>query len=166
MDILKAELPDLVEIMYLVKQCVIDMNAKGLKNWNTFYPGGKVLVHDLEKKSVFLVKDKGVCKGMITLNNIIPEEYKDINWQNKSDKVLYIHNLAVHPNWQDKGIAKMLLEFAEKYAQENGYTHLRLDIFSKDIVAQELITGNAYIKSGEFYSDYQKTPFVCYEKSI
>ncbi len=166
MRIVRAEMSDLVEILYLVKECVTDMNARGLKYWNTFYPGSEIIIRDLQSRSIFLIKDNEVCKGMITLDKDAPGNYKNMEWHSGSEKVLYVHRMAVHPKWKDAGIVEMLIGQAEQYARDNEFTSIRLDTFSKDSFSSDMITAHNFKKAGEFLTEYQKTPFYCYEKEI
>ncbi len=166
MEILQGGPEDLVEVTYLIRVCVKDMNARGLKYWNTFYPGGEIIKKDLERKTIYLAKEQGVCKGMITLDEEAPEDYNEVKWENESSKPLYVHRMAVHPKWQNTGIDKSLLEFAEKYATDNHFTSLRLDIYGSDSFTTQFYIDHQFVQSGEFHSNYQKTPFICYEKKF
>ena len=166
MEIQKAKPSDLIEILYLLKECVRDMNQKGMKHWNSSYPGIEDIDHDLNKESIFLVKNKGICMGMVTLNESEPEEYKGINWSSNDSKILYMKRMAVHHNWQDKGVAEMLVKFAEDYARENKYKYIRLDTLSSNQSETKLYSNGKYNEVGQFHSTFQKTPFKCYEKKI
>ncbi len=166
MEIHQAKPSDLIEILYLLKECVKDMNAKGMKHWNSSYPGVEDIDHDLNNESIFLVKDKGVCMGMITLNESEPEEYKCVKWDSNDARILYMKRMAVHPNWHEKGVAELLVNFAEKYARENKYNYIRLDTLSSNQSETKLYTSSKYDEVGQFHSTFQKTPFKCYEKKI
>jgi hypothetical protein len=80
MEIIQAKPTDLIEILYLLRVCILDMNAKGLKHWNSAYPGPELIQQDLDSGSIYLAKEKGVCKGMVTLNEHEPADYKQINF--------------------------------------------------------------------------------------
>ena len=166
MEIHQAKPSDLIEILYLLKECVRDMNAKGMKHWNSSYPGVEDIGNDLSKESIFLVKDKGVCMGMVTLNESEPEDYKCVKWDSNNTKILYMKRMAVHPIWQEKGIAEMLVKFAEKYAKENKYNYIRLDTLSSNQSEAKLYISSKYDEVGQFHSIFQRTPFKCYEKKI
>jgi GNAT superfamily N-acetyltransferase len=112
------------------------------------------------------MKDKGVCKGMVTLDNKEPEEYKDIRWTSAARKPLFVHRLAVHPNWQGQGIAGKLMTFAEEFALKNGFDALRIDVFSNSIPARNLCRKDSFNEAGNFLSFFQQQPFICYEKKI
>ena len=166
MEVVLAEPLDLVEILYLISQCVIDMNEKGEMQWNTVTPSAHTIIDEIKKKNIYLVKDKGVCKGLLNITDIQPEHYKEINWGSNTSKVLYIRYMAIHPYWLNKGIDKLLIEFAEKYAKKNNFTNIRLSAFQNNQLKTNFYNQEKYQKKGEFFDQYQKTPFVCYEKKI
>ncbi|MBN1416810.1 MAG: GNAT family N-acetyltransferase [Bacteroidales bacterium] len=166
MEIMQAREADLIEILYLLRICILDMNENGLKHWNSVYPGPDIICDDLTKRSIFLVKEKGVCKGMVTLDSVEPEEYKNIEWTTPARKPLFLHRLAVHPNWQGQGIARMLLNFAEEYAQKNGYDALRIDVYSTSTHAKNLCKKQMFNEAGNYFSVFQQQPFVCYDKKV
>jgi GNAT superfamily N-acetyltransferase len=166
MKILKAVHQDLVEVLYLLKVCVYDMNEKGQKHWNNAYPGTEFIQKAIQEESLYLYKDNEVAKGMVVLSDEEPEEYKNIEWQGKEDKILFIRFLAVHPNWQDKSIATRLIEFAEGYAKDHSYSTIRVDIYSGIEGAEKLCADQGFNQTGQFHSKFQQTPYFAYEKSL
>ncbi len=166
MEILLAKPDDLIEILFLIRQCVKDMNAKGMKHWNSSYPGTDDITNDLNNNAIFLVKNLGICLGMMTINEVAPDDYKNIEWSVNNSRILYMKRMAVHPLWQGKGIAEMLVEQAEKYAKDKGYGYLRLDTLSSNEAETKLFASSSFSEVGEFHSTFQKTPFKCYEKKI
>jgi GNAT superfamily N-acetyltransferase len=166
MEILQAKNTDFIEILYLLRVCILDMNRNGLTHWNSVYPGPDIVQEDLERSSIYLIKDRGVCKGMITLDNKEPEEYKGIHWTSAASKPLFVHRLAVHPNWQGQGIARMLLAFAEEFALKKGFDALRIDVFSSSTPARDLCRKSSFNEAGNFFSFSQQQPFICYDKKI
>jgi GNAT superfamily N-acetyltransferase len=95
-------------------------------HWNIAFPAQAQIRKDLQDGHIFLAKDKGVCKGMVTLNDTEPFECQEMKFQTADAKPLYLQWMAVHPKWQGKGIAGMLLDFAQKMASEKGFTCIRL----------------------------------------
>jgi len=166
MEIIQAKDSDFIEILYLLKVCILDMNRNGLTHWNSVYPGPDIILNDLAKSSIYLMKDKGVCKGMVTLDDQEPEEYKGIQWPGKAQKPLFVHRLAVHPNWQGQGIARRLMTFSEEFALKNGFDALRIDVFSDSLHARNLCRNNNFSEAGNFLSFFQQQPFICYDKQI
>lgn len=166
MEIVQAKDTDFIEILYLLRVCILDMNKKGFKHWNSVYPGPEIIREDLAKEAIYLAKEKGVCKGMVTLDNVEPEEYKAIKWSDNASNPLFMHRLAVHPIWQGKGIAIMLMNFAEEFAKQKGFDSLRIDVNITSLHAQHLCEKQKFNKAGEFYNIFQQQPFVCYQRKI
>lgn len=166
MKVTRADCRDLIDIIYLVREIVKDMNSRGLYHWNTDYPNYELVTRDIRDKSLFIIKNLGICIGMVTLTEKKNPEYNEVNWKGKEDKVLYINRLAVHPVWRDKKIARVLMEFAESHARENGYTTIRLDAHSSEADEIAIFNEINFSETGEIFYPFQKIPFKCYEKTI
>lgn len=166
MKILQAVAQDLVEVLFLLKESVTDLNEKGLKHWNSAYPGTDYMIEAIEKGTLYLYKDNEIAKGLVVLSNDEPEEYRNIEWQGKGDKVLFIRFLMIHPNWERTGIASRLIEYAEGYAKDNGYSTMRVDMYSGVEGAEKLCTDKGFNQTGQFHSSFQQTPYFAYEKSL
>jgi GNAT superfamily N-acetyltransferase len=166
MEVKQAKSTDLVEILYLLNVCISDMNAKGLKHWNNVFPGNEQIRKDLEEGNIYLAKEKGVCKGMVTLNDSEPAGYGDMKFQTAEARPLFLHRMAVHPKWQGKGIASYLVDFAQKMARDRGFTCIRLDIYQSSQEARQLCKKLNFQEIGSFQAPCQKIPYVCYEKQL
>ena len=166
MEIRKAIPSDLVEILYLLRVCIKDMNEQGMKQWNSAHPETAMIRRNLDEGFIYLLKEKGVCKGMITLTPEVPADHEGSDFSGNDRKVLYLQWMAVHPYWQGQGIAKMLLDFAENYARKNKFKSIQIDVFSKHDLAQQICHKNEFTELGKFHSSFQKIPFICYEKVV
>ncbi len=166
MNILKAEAGDLVEVLFLMKECVEYLNDEGFKHWNNAYPGTRYLKQAIDNGNVYIYKDKGIAKGMVILSTEPPEDYKNIEWQINNDKVLYLNFLAVHPIWQKLGIDKSLVEYTELYAKDNGYAAVRSDIYSGLPTANDMYSDLGFNKTGQFHTGFQTAPYFAFEKGL
>jgi hypothetical protein len=166
MEIKQASSPQLVDALYLLKQCVLEMNRKGLKQWNSANPSPQVIKEDIDKGTLYIYYEMNIAQGMINLSEEVPEEYKDIEFKSKTDKVLYIKRFAIHPLWIDSEVAANLLSFAEKFAKENKFTSLRLDLLDSYPVGEKFFTSRNFVSAGSFHSEFQKLPFTCFEKNL
>jgi hypothetical protein len=166
MEIKKASSIDLVDVLYLLKQCVIEMNKKGLKQWNLAHPSSEVIKDDIEKGTLYVYREMGITQGMINLSEEAPAEYKEISWKGKSDKVLYINRFAVHPLWKDSEVSVNLIDFAEKYAKDNKYTSVRVDVLDTYPANEDFFASRDFTHAGNFHSEFQKMPYTCFEKNM
>jgi len=166
MEIKQASSYDLIDILFLLKQCILEMNKKGLKQWNSANPGPEVIKEDIEKGTLYLCSELNIAKGMITLSDDIPEEYKEIHWKGKSGKVLYIKRFAVHPFWQDSDASDKMMNFAEQYAKDNNYSSIRLDVLDNYPADEKFFSVRNFEHAGNFHTKFQKMPYICFEKNL
>jgi ribosomal protein S18 acetylase RimI-like enzyme len=163
MNIIKATPADLIEIFYLLKRCVKEMNSKGWLYWNLDF---ELLRKDVEKGSLFLYKTDYHSLGMITFSTEVLPGYEEVKWTDSSKKPLIINRLIVHPNWRKHGIADHLLAFAEEYAKDQGFTSLRLDVYAENQEAISVYSNLHYQQTGQMQMQAQKVPFYCFEKVL
>ena len=126
----------------------------------------KAILSDIRARTLYFYHVHGVCQGIIVLNQDQAEEYNTVTWENQSGKILVVHRLAVHPVFQQKGIGKLLMEFAVEHARENGFTSLRLDVIRDNHAAGTLYRNMGFKETGSFHFPFQKSPFDCYELKL
>jgi ribosomal protein S18 acetylase RimI-like enzyme len=167
MMINKASVQDLEQLLFIVKSCGQNLIEQGIFQWNENYPSKAVLLEDIALQQIWKLEEGNSIVGLIVLTEIEDAEYQHVKWLTKNDKNLYIHRLAVHPNFQGKGFAQKLMDFAENYALENGYKSIRLDTFSQNKRNLQFYEKRNYIKLESIYFPNQSAfPFYCYEKII
>ena len=81
-------------------------------------------------------------------------------------KIQVIHRLAVHPDFQRKGIARNLMDFAEAHAKNNSFTSIRLDAYTGNKRVLQFYENRGYIKRGEVKFKGRSLPFACMEKQL
>lgn len=167
MVIKKASEQDLYQLLSVVKSCGKNLIEQGIFQWNEKYPSVEDLRNDIELQELWKLEFENTIVGLIVITEIEDAEYKQVKWLTKNQKHLYIHRLAVHPNFQGKGFAQKLMDFAEKFAIENNYNSIRLDTFSQNKRNQQFYEKRNYIKLESIYFPNQSEfPFYCYEKIL
>jgi ribosomal protein S18 acetylase RimI-like enzyme len=160
----KATFTDLDQIHSLTKKCAQRLIEKGIFQWNDAYPSKEVLKNDIQLQQIWNLEEKNQIIGIIVLTEIEDIEYKKVKWLTKSCKNLYIHRLAIHPNFQGKGFAHQLMDFAENYAKINKYASVRLDTFSQNSRNITFYEARNYNRLEAIYFPKQSEfPFYCYE---
>jgi len=139
-----------------------DMIAHGIDQWDDVYPNIEIIEADIKAKQAYGYFENEQLAGYIALNEHFDLEYNDLNWQFPDDRPLIVHRLAVNPKCQGLGIAKALMQFAEKMAKENGYATIRLDAFSGNVKALQFYDKLGYLFVG--YVTFRKGLFHCFEK--
>lgn len=163
MNIRRAVIGELDEIMQLIKLAIDDMQQRGIDQWDNIYPNKKVITEDILDNNLFVYEDGGI-KGIIVLNEHQDEEYKAVNWKYQNVRALVIHRLCISPQYQGKGAAKVLVKFADEHARKNGYASIRLDTFIYNERACRLYKSFGYEIVGKV--NFRKGEFYCFEKSI
>jgi ribosomal protein S18 acetylase RimI-like enzyme len=166
MDIRKGTMDDLNKIveMYIIARR--DLQENDIHQWDYNDPSIQVLLKDIKAGNLYVaVKDNNIL-GSIVLDEEKEPEHKDIDWAVEDGRALYLHRLVVHLDFQGEGTGKALMEFADQYAKENGYTSIRLDAYEENEVARGLYENFGYEEMGKVYFPRRDVPFFSYEKVI
>jgi GNAT superfamily N-acetyltransferase len=166
MPVILASERDFMDVMFLLSRCTADMNRRSMFHWNRAYPDAQTILSDIRARTLYLYHVRGVCQGIVVLNQEQAEEYRSVKWECKAGKILAIHRLAVHPLFQHKGIGRLLLEFSVDHARREGYHSIRLDVIQNHPDAAKIYTKLGFRETGSFHLPFQQSPFVCYELGL
>ena len=159
-----AKISEISDILSITKACASFMISKGIYQLNEQYPSKEAFLNDIQRKELYVLEDAETLVGVIVVSTYMDKEYIPIQWLSKNGANIYIHRLAVHPNFQRRGYAQKLMDFAENYARKNEYISIRLDTFSQNKRNQKFYETRGYKKLGNIYFPKQSThPFHCYE---
>jgi ribosomal protein S18 acetylase RimI-like enzyme len=160
----RAKIEEIPEILELTNACAQHMTEGGIFQWNEHYPSRRAFVKDISRNELYILEEERKIIGVIAITTLIDQEYLPVQWLTETGKNLYIHRLAVHPDFQSRGYAQKLMSFAEKQAREKKYISVRLDTFSKNYRNQIFYEKRGYKKLGDIYfSKQSEYPFHCYE---
>lgn len=155
---------DVPKIMENCRACANHMIANGIYQWNNEYPNTTAFLNDIAREELFVLTEEDKIIGTIVVSTLMDQEYVPIKWLTPNKNNFYIHRLSVHPNYQKKGYAKKLMDFAENIALQKNYNSVRLDTFSKNQRNQRFYEARGYQKLGNIYFPKQSNfPFYCYE---
>lgn len=135
------------------------------------YPAKATALKGIEKKELFVLKTEGKIAGTVILNDVQDKSYSELNWnvEAKGKEVLVIHTLAIHPDFFNCGIASILINFIEEFAQKNLVKTIRFDTHTNNIPAINLYTKKGYKMVGEVSLDIEydiPNLFKCFDKKI
>ena len=160
----KGGFNDLNTLLELVTACRLKMEEQLIFQWNHTYPLAKDFETDIQRDELFVKEQSGEILGCIVLSSVMDEFYKTISWKNPKHKALYVHRLAVLPKYQGQGVARELMDYAENFANANGYQSIRLDTFSQNKRNQKFYLARGYTQLEPIYFPHQSEfPFYCYE---
>ncbi|MGP4066047.1 GNAT family N-acetyltransferase [Oceanobacillus sp. M65] len=155
---------DLLKISLIVKQIVVEMSSSNNRQWDETYPLPEDFLQDINTKSLYVLEEDAQLKGVISINEDFPPEYKDLNW--KSEVFLVIHRLAVNPANRKEGVGMMLMQFAEQVAKERGIKFLISDTSELNTGMNRLFSKLQYKKVGQIQLGEKEFRFNGYEKEI
>lgn len=142
------------------------MELENILQWTDSYPSLDVITSDIDNKELYELHDEDEILGVICLSLYQEPEYRTIDWLDKAENALIVHRLAISPLFQNKGLAKKLMTFAEERALEKGFDSIRLDAFSGNEKALRLYERLGYKKRGKVNFPGRNLPFICYEKML
>jgi len=156
------DIPILLEV---TQACARHMIEHGIHQWNEVYPNKSAFLSDLDQKAlwVFIAENRPV--GCVSFYATMDEEYKALDWIVPESRHLYVHRLAVHPNFQRQNIAKKLMDFAEDKARDQKCASIRLDTFSQNPRNLKFYRMRGYQKTGGtlYFPKQSEHPFVALE---
>ncbi len=163
----KAQTSEIQKIMTITRACALVMSAEGIHQWNEEYPNTKAFEQDVSRGELFVLLSNDEMIGCITISKFKDQEYDAIEWLSPDQNNIYIHRLAVHPNFQGQGYARQLMDFAEELAKSQHCTSIRLDTFSQNHRNQRFYEARGYVRLGDIHFPKQSEfPFHCYEKLL
>lgn len=159
-----AKISEIPEILHLTRACARAMISNNIYQWNEHYPSQEAFKKDIERKELYVLKQENTLIGTVVISTLMDPEYYPVQWLTPSNNNFYIHRLAVHPDYQGKGRARQLMDYAEAFAKTKKATSIRLDTFSKNLRNQRFYEARGYQKLSAIYFPKQsKDPFYCYE---
>ncbi|WP_445749234.1 GNAT family N-acetyltransferase [Polaribacter sp.] len=166
LNIEKGELPDLNQLFQIYLNGKNDLEKNGIYQWTNNYPTRSIIESDLKKDVLFVLKNDKEIIGAVNVSEEQEPEYETINWEFDNSKVLVIHRLVIDPKYQGKGYAKKLMDFAEKFAQENNYSSIRLDAYIQNKRVIDFYDKRKYFIRGNVNFPEREYPFYCMEKEL
>ena len=101
----KAEEIHIEPIMLMTNACARAMIAQGVFQWNEHYPDVTAFENDIKRNELYVLEVEGEVKGSIVISTLMDEEYIPIKWYTDNKNNIYVHRLAIHPDFQGKGYA-------------------------------------------------------------
>nr|WP_297913962.1 GNAT family N-acetyltransferase [uncultured Allomuricauda sp.] len=159
-----AKLAEIEDILKITRACARKMVGNGIYQWNEHYPTKAAFLHDLDRKELYVKEHAGAVIGAIVISTHMDEEYIPIKWLTPNGNNTYIHRVCIHPEFQGKGFAQAMMDFAEDHSRSNNFGSVRLDTFSQNKRNQRFYEQRGYQRLGDiFFPKQSEHPFHCYE---
>ncbi len=160
----KATLENLHEIMSLINSAIIDMNNAGIYQWDEIYPDENTIKQDIEMDDLYIGLIDRRIAVIFVVNSYCDEEYHNGDWLYPDRNYRVIHRLCVHPDFQNKGVGKITMEYIENKLSNENIKSIRLDSFTKNPYAIKLYKKLGYKTVG--YADWRMGRFYLMEKCL
>jgi predicted amidohydrolase/GNAT superfamily N-acetyltransferase len=162
----KGKLSEINQLFQIYLNGKNDLENNGIYQWTNNYPTRLIIESDLKKDVLFVLKNDKEIIGAISISEEQEPEYETIKWEFDNSKVLVIHRLVIDPKYQGKGYARKLMDFAEKFANDNNYSSIRLDAYSQNKRVIDFYEKRKYFIRGNVNFPEREYPFHCMEKEI
>ena len=135
------------------------------------YPTLDVIHSAISRSQMSLAAEEGRIAGAFILNHVQGEGYDRVPWRGEAaaDQVGVLHLLAVHPDFQGRGLGRMLLDSVVALSRSKGDRVIRLDTLTWNLPGRKLYEGFGFEWRGDFELTYPTTgtiPFSMYELEI
>lgn len=162
----KGHPSDADEIFGIYRNAKSELERRGLYQWTDHYPTLSIIKNDLDEGVLYKLCIEDEIIGAINISEKQEEAYASVPWQFDDSKVLVIHRLVVDPKYQRQGFAQRLMDFAESFAVENGYSSIRLDAYSQNTAVINFYKKRDYFIRGDIRFSGREYPFHCMEKEV
>jgi len=134
----KQHIPDIVELVNL------SYRSQDLRGWTS-----EADVIEGDRISAQQLQDLFIADSKILLLFDAAELIACVHVQKHKDRA-YIGMLTTHPQWQNQGLGKQVLQFAEDFAQENfAVTGFKMSVLSCRTELIEFYLRRGYVLTGE-----------------
>lgn len=161
-----GKLSDLDHICALIRDAVIEMEKRGIYQWDEIYPTRSDFENDIRDHTLYTVNDEEDHDliAIYVISKECDEQYGNGHWKYDENTAYILHRFCVAPKAQNRGVGREILLHIEKQIKEMGYQSIRLDVFSENPFAQRLYLHNGYEPRG--YANWRKGRFDLMEKRI
>lgn len=160
----QAKESDLNTIFEMFQSAIMDMEEKGIFQWDELYPDRDILKEDIQKGQLYVGFMENEPVAAYVLNRECDGEYANGRWNYEGDSYIVIHRLCVNPKYQNHGIGTCTMKYIEECARKKGKESVRLDAFTENPIAKKLYEGLGYQIVG--FANFRKGRFFLMEKGL
>lgn len=166
MQIRKADVSDIKEIMIIIDEAKASLQAQAIDQWQDGYPNEAVINHDIAQGQSYVVIKDGVIVATFMLAMGPDLSYKVIeqgNWLSDGDVYYVVHRIAVSHSYRKQGIAQFIFSWIDQYHLSKAVRSIRIDTHKENEAMQRLLLGVGFQYCGIIYLE-TKSPRLAYER--
>ncbi|GGC77143.1 GNAT family N-acetyltransferase [Enterococcus wangshanyuanii] len=145
-----ADLPELMKIIAGARQLLAEQEIPQWQNGEG--PNEKQLTLDISLGQcyVLIVDQMIVGLGVISTDKELPyEQIRNGSWQDITPAYATIHRVALHQDYQGRGLALTLMNLLISAARLDGHLDIRIDTHPKNQAMQQLIKKAGFSYQGD-----------------
>ena len=142
-----AEKKDLDIIMKIYK----DVINSTFTTWDEDYPSKQLVQEDIEKKTLYVLKNED---DIVAISFLGPNENENEKWKYKLQNPLGIARICVAPNYQGQGFGKLMLEYLIKLTKEKKADGLHFHVAILNKIAIKMYLSCGFENCGRGQSNY------------
>jgi ribosomal protein S18 acetylase RimI-like enzyme len=166
MSVEAAQPADAFDAFRTIALCTDMLQRHGIDQWDDVYPSLGVVQQDARVGSLFVIRDELMCIGSVCVNDEQDSEWGTVDWKYVAGPFLCVHRLSVHPAWQNRGLGRQMMDFAEAAARDRGCQSIRLDAYTANAPVVSFYAKRGYERVGEVWFPRRSAAFVCLEKLV
>lgn len=157
----RANMNDAQEILDLYNRIIDKIKGQLYRpDWHRdLYPVLNHVLQAISQGEMWVARTDGKILSAMVLNHTHNESYDEIQWQKdlKDDEIFVLHLLGVDPGAMRKGIASKMVEFAKDLARQQGLKAIRLDVFNRNVHAEQMYLKHGFKIPGTVRQRYKET---------
>lgn len=148
----KAKIEEVNEINSIIDDAKLLFKQAGSTQWQDLdgYPNVATLTNDINMNQLYVKVIDNKSVGVVAISKELEEAYNNIYegaWLN-DEKYYVVHRLAVKKEYYGRGVAKEMLEYADKVALNDGVKNIRVDTMLNNIKMTSLLKKHGYVNCG------------------
>ena len=161
----KAGPGDCAQAQEIIRLARERMGRQGNPQWQDGYPADEDVRHDIEAGNgyVLCLHNRPVVYGAILFDEEPAYGPIEGRWLNDRPYAV-VHRLAVHEEFERKGLAGLFLQQAERLCLDRHLFDIRADTHSANGPMRSLLERSGYVFCGEIR--YRKSPRRAYQKIL
>ncbi len=155
MEIQKAKQSQLLEILYIIRECAYQLKTKGVKHWHNTHIDYEQIDKDIKDGFVYILT---VRKGPVGTITVKPDS--------NNPSISHLDRLAIFPHFQRRGFAKKLIDFAIEDSINSGRKLLQGVIPVNDQSICNLLEEKGFENKGVLHHVPEELTKIVFEKKL
>lgn len=164
MDLRKATIEDVSEVMRVFAQARRAQRLAGFRQWEDGYPSVDVLMSDINSAIGFILDDSGKTAGYVAITSDDKEYNRHPELWDLDKTYAVFHRIALSDDYRGRKLSGKLFDLAEFQAIQTGADFVRIDTGLENKPMQHILSKRGYVNLGS--CDFIWGKRLAYEKPL